>query len=65
MRLGGQGENGWSAEAMFRQNKELYNVGTTYKSNLEGYTLQLKGDANSEEYRYLKSHIICLIPCDT
>jgi hypothetical protein len=52
MDLDGKGENGWSAEAMFRENRERYNVTTTFKSNLEGYTLQLKGDTNSKEYRW-------------
>ncbi len=49
--LGTGGENGWSAEDMFRQNRDKYNVGTSYKPTLEGYTVQLKGDPNSEEFR--------------
>jgi len=50
--LGSRGENGWRAEDMFKQNRELYNVGSTYKSNLEGYTLQLnRSEMNSQEYK--------------
>ncbi len=45
------GENGWKAEEMFEKNRTLYNVGSTYKANLEGYTTQLSKDNESEEYR--------------
>ena len=48
---GGDGENGWRAEEMFEKNRVLYNVGTSFKSNLEGYTVPLNRDSNSEEYK--------------
>ena len=43
--------NGWRAEDMFKANEETYGVQSTYKSNLEGYTLQLSADKTSSEYR--------------
>ncbi len=43
-------ENGWKAEDMFMVNKRDYDVGSTYKDNLEGYTTQLK-EKESDEYR--------------
>ncbi len=46
------GANGWEAEDMFKANEEKYGVQTTFKDNLEGYTVQLSNqDRNSEEYR--------------
>jgi len=49
--LGDGGSNGWSAEEMFRKNEDKYGVQTSYKENMEGYTVQLKQDKSSEEYR--------------
>ncbi len=46
----GSDENGWSAQDMFKQNKALYNVESTYKASLEGYTTQLSKE-NTDEYR--------------
>ena len=47
------GSNGWSADDMFRMNEKKYGVQTSYKENMEGYTVQLKEqDTSSEEYRY-------------
>jgi hypothetical protein len=43
--------NGWAPEDMFAINEREYNVTTTFKSNLEGYTHQLKLDRESQEYR--------------
>ena len=47
--------NGWNPEDMFRANEENYGVHSTYKSNLEGYTVQLKTDKNSEDYRKMEA----------
>ncbi len=38
---------------MFAYNERNYGVQSTYKANLEGYTIQLNPDRNSEEYRYV------------
>jgi hypothetical protein len=43
--------NGWAPEDMFAINEREYGVQTTFKSNLEGYTIQLNTDRNSQEYR--------------
>ena len=46
------GSNGWSANEMFKMNETKYGVQTSYKENMEGYTVQLKQqDKTSEEYR--------------
>ena len=46
------GSNGWSANEMFKMNETKYGVQTSYKENMEGYTVQLKQqDKSSEEYR--------------
>ena len=48
-----EGSNGWRADDMFRMNEKKYGVQTSYKENMEGYTVQLKEhDKSSEEYRY-------------
>ena len=48
-----EGSNGWSADDMFRMNEKKYGVQTSYKENMEGYTVQLKEqDKSSDEYRY-------------
>ena len=39
---------------MFAYNERNYGVQSTYKANLEGYTIQLNPDRNSEEYRYVQ-----------
>ena len=47
------GSNGWRAEDMFSMNEKKYGVQTSYKENLEGYTVQLKqSEKSSDEYRY-------------
>lgn len=46
--------NGWRAEDMFKANEDTYGVTSSYKSNLEGYTVQLNADKDSEKYRYVK-----------
>ena len=43
--------NGWKPEDMFAINEREYGVQSTYKSNLEGYTIQLDSNRNSKEYR--------------
>ena len=49
------GSNGWNAEDMFLMNEKKYGVQTSYKENMEGYTIQLKQeDKSTEEYRYAK-----------
>ena len=49
------GSNGWSADDMFLMNEKYYGVQTSYKDNLEGYTIQLnKDEKSSQEYRYVK-----------
>ena len=49
--LDGAGEsNGWKAEDMFKAN-EAYGVTSTFKDNLEGYTLQISTDKDSDLYR--------------
>ncbi len=48
--LGLGSDAGWRPEDMFRSNEAKYGVQSTFKSNLEGYTLQLK-DTNTAEYR--------------
>ena len=45
------GENGWNAEEMFKRNEAQYGVTSTYKANLEGYTMQLTADKDSDEYK--------------
>lgn len=46
------GSNGWSAADMFLMNEKKYGVQTSYKENMEGYTIQLKHeDKSSDEYR--------------
>lgn len=45
------GANGWNALEMFEENERKYGVQSTYKQNLEGYTVQLSADKNSEEYK--------------
>ena len=47
--------NGWRAEDMFKANEQNYGVHSTYKSNLEGYTMQLKTDKDSAEYRKMEA----------
>lgn len=49
--LNSGGANGWSAAEMFQVNTSRFNVETTYKDNLEGYTVQLSKDKSSKEYR--------------
>ena len=44
--------NGWAPEDMFATNEREYGVQTTFKENLEGYTVPLNTDRTSEEYRY-------------
>ena len=52
------GSNGWSAADMFSMNEKKYGVQTSYKENLEGYTVQLKqSEKSSDEYRYLKHNL--------
>ena len=51
------GANGWNAEDMFLQNEKKYGVQTSYKENLEGYTIQLNKERSSDEYRYHASKI--------
>ena len=47
------GSNGWNADEMFLLNEKKYGVQTSYKENMEGYTIQLKQqDKSSDEYRY-------------
>ena len=48
--LGEGGANGWSPEEMFRKNERDYGVTSTFKENLEGYTVQLDSK-NSAEFR--------------
>ena len=49
------GSNGWSADDMFLLNEKKYGVQTSYKENMEGYTIQLKhDDKSSDEYRYVR-----------
>ena len=62
--------NGWKPEDMFAINEREYGVQSTYKSNLEGYTIQLDSNRNSDEYRYCTVHStvngsMCQIPCST
>ena len=45
----------WSVEEMFKVNEQTYGVHSTYKPNLEGYTVALKTDPNSEEFRDLEA----------
>jgi len=53
--LEGDGSNGWSADDMFLMNEKKYGVQTSYKENMEGYTIQLKhDDKSSDEYRYAR-----------
>ena len=40
---------------MFKSNEQKYGVQSTYKPNLEGYTVALKTDQNSEEFRDLEA----------
>ena len=48
---GGLGNGrGWDPDEMFRQNEAKYGVQSSFKENLEGYTIQLK-DTNTAEYR--------------
>ena len=50
--LGGASEsNGWRAEDMFKANEDQYGVTSSFKDNLEGYTLQLSTDRDSDKYR--------------
>ena len=50
--LGGDSEsNGWRAEDMFKANEDLRGVTSSFKDNLEGYTLQLSTDRDSDKYR--------------
>ena len=53
------GSNGWSADDMFLMNEKKYGVQTSYKENMEGYTIQRnKDDKSSQEYRYIKQWCI-------
>ena len=46
------GSNGWSPDDTFLMNEKKYGVQTSYKENVEGYTMQLKQEDNSSgEYR--------------
>lgn len=47
--------NGWRAEDMFKANEDTYGVTSSFKSNLEGYTVQLNADKDSEKYRYVRN----------
>ena len=50
--LGGASESdGWRAEDMFKANEDQYGVTSSFKDNLEGYTLQLSTDRDSDKYR--------------
>lgn len=40
---------------MFKSNEQKYGVQSTYKPNLEGYTVQLKTAPNSEEFRKMEA----------
>ena len=46
--------SGWSAKDMFKTNEQNYGLQSTYKPNLEGYTVQLQTDKGSETYRKME-----------
>merc|ERR1712226_767969 len=51
LKLGENDTNGWRPEEMFEVNEKNHGVKSTFKSSLEGYTIQISADKNSEEYR--------------
>ena len=53
--------NGWAPEDMFATNEREYGVQTTFKENLEGYTVPLNTDKSSEEYRYTLAVTYCCL----
>ena len=53
--------NGWAPEDMFATNEREYGVQTTFKENLEGYTVPLNTDKSSEEYRYTLAITYCCL----
>ena len=48
---GASESNGWRAEDMFKANEDQYGVTSSFKSNLDGYTMQLSTDRDSDKYR--------------
>ena len=51
--------NGWAPEEMFEINEKVHGVQSTFKENLEGYTIQLNKDKNSQEYRFVGNSSTC------
>ena len=49
-----EANKGWDPEDMFKTNEQNYGVRSTYKPNMEGYTMQLSTDKNSIAYRKME-----------
>jgi hypothetical protein len=52
--------HGWAPEDMFAHNASKHGYKTSFSSNLEGYTVQLKVE-DSEEYRQVISKLKILL----
>lgn len=47
----GSSERGWSADEMFNVNASKFHVESSFKEDLEGYTVPLNKDRKSKEFR--------------